>query len=240
MGTTSSFGTIGKTLEERLAFWAMVHDGESAKGGRTQSRVVLELPHEASDAERHEMVRRYTDEFREKGIPFWASIHRPTEENDSRNHHAHVVFTDRPMSRMTDPETGMEQWDFAVEVRKRDKTRHVRVTHPYRQNRDPEMRSRGYVKASRERFAGVVNDVMREAGRPVRYDSRSYRDMGLDVAPMRNVRRMLADKLDKRSFVAMDADWTRRMIDAEMEAAAARRDLSFTRLAEAASSTDEG
>ena len=232
-GTTASFGTIGATLEERLNFWDLVHEHESAKGGRTQSRVVLELPHEATPADRHEIVRRFTDEFRRKGIPFWASIHAPTKANDARNHHAHVVFTDRPMRRMAHPDTGAQVWDFTVAETYRNETRHTRVRHPYRQNRDPEMRSRAYVKASRERFAGIVNAVMERSGNAVRYDARSYKDMGLEVAPMRNVSRILADRLGKQPFAVMDAAWTRTMIDAEIQAAAARRDETFVKLQEA-------
>ncbi len=231
MGTTSSFGTIAGTLEERMAFWDLVHDHESPKGGRTQARVVLELPHEATARERHEMVRLYTEELREKGIPFWASIHEPTRANDSRNHHAHVVFTDRPMRRMRHPETGAEAWDFTVAEVYKTSSRNKLTRYPYRQNRDPEMRDRGYVKKSRQRFADIVNRVMEASGRPVRYDARSYKDMGLDAAPMRNVSRILADKLGTRSFVVMDAEWTRRMIDAEMQAAATRREGTFAALA---------
>jgi hypothetical protein len=68
-GSTASFGTIGDTFEERLWFWKLVNEHESDKGGRTQSRLVLELPREASPLERHEIVRRYTDGmFRTKGL----------------------------------------------------------------------------------------------------------------------------------------------------------------------------
>ena len=59
LGTTASFGTIGETAEERLRFWDLVHEHESDKGGRTQTRLVLELPHEATAGQRHEIVRRF-------------------------------------------------------------------------------------------------------------------------------------------------------------------------------------
>ena len=240
MGQRSSFGTIGDTLAERLAFWDLVHERESDNGGRTQTRMVVELPHEATPDERHEIVRQFTDELRLKGIPFWASIHAPTKDNDQRNHHAHIVCTDRPMKKVPHPDTGVPTWDFAIAVTKIKPVSRNRVTsYPYRQNRDPEMRERGYVKKSRARLAEVVNDVMSQSKSAVRYDPRSYRDMGLDVAPMRNVARVLAEKLGKRSFVVMDADWTRKMIDAEMQAAAARRSTAFVQLQEAESELHE-
>ena len=229
-GTTASFGTIGDTIEERMAFWDLVHEHESDAGGRTQNRLVLELPHEATAEARFQIVRRYAHEFERKGIPFWAAIHAPTKHNDSRNHHAHLVFTDRPMSKMTHPDTGELVWDFTIAEAYKTKSRNTKFKHPYRQNRDPEMRERGYIKSSRARFAQIVNDVMVEHGLGVRYDPRSYADMGLNVAPMANVSRILSDKAKTRSFVVLDAEWTRRMIDAEMQDAAARRTDTFQRL----------
>lgn len=227
-GHTASFGTIGDTIEERLRFWDLVHENESEKGGRTQSRLVLELPHEASPRERHEIVRRYTDDlFRSKGLPYWVSIHAPTKENDSRNHHAHVVFTDRPASKMIDPSTGKEEWDFAITAVSQTKCRHNLTSHPHRQNRREDMRDRGWVKRARSRFAEITNDVMIEAGRGVRYDPRSYKDMGLDASPMKNVKRIITDKAKDQTFVVMDAEWTRRMIDLEMRDAAIRRSATF-------------
>ena len=240
IGQRSSFGTIGDTMEARLAFWDLVHERESDNGGRTQTRMVVELPHEATPDERHEIVRRFTEELRLKGIPFWAAIHAPTKKNDQRNHHAHIVCTSRPMRMMPHPETGVPTWDFAIAVtRTKAASRNRVTTYPYRQNRDPEMRDRNYVKKSRTRLADVVNSVMSESKSGVRYDPRSYRDMGLDVAPMRNVARVLADKLGRRSFVVMDAEWTRKMIHAEMMAAAARRTAAFVDLQEAESELHE-
>ncbi len=239
-GQANSFGTIGDTLEERMRFWDLVHEHESSAGGRTQSRLVLELPHEAPPRARHEIVRRFVKEFEDKGIPYWASIHEPTKDNDARNHHAHVVFTDRPMARMRHPETGEEVWDFTVAETYKKKNR-VRKTHfPHRQNRDPDMRRRDWVKDSRKRFAAIVNDVMVEEGIDVRYDPRSYKDMGLDVAPMKNVNRILADKSRSREFVVMDPEWTRRMIDAEMREASIRRDGTYLRLREVERNIQEG
>ncbi len=230
-GHTASFGTIGDTLDERLRFWDLVHEHESDKGGRTQHRLVLELPHEASAAERHEIVRRYADEmFRSKGLPCWASIHAPTKENDSRNHHAHVVFSDRPAKLMTDPATGKEEWDFAVAELHRKKSRNTVTRYPHRQNRDAATRDRGWVKDARSRFADVTNDVMSRAGKGALYDPRSYKDMGLEASPMRNVTRIIADKTKSRSFVVMDAEWTRKMIDEEVKDAAMRRDATFQAL----------
>ena len=229
-GNTVSFGTIGDTMEKRQEFWELVHKHESVDG-RTQSRLVLELPHEADAKARHEIVRRYVKEFEDKGVPYWAAIHAPTKKNDDRNHHAHIVFIDRPARQIPHPETGEMVWDFTVEQLHRTKTSgNIRRTYPYRQNRDPEMRSRGYIKVARARFSDITNAVMEKHGVGVRYDPRSYKDMGLDVKPMEHVARILTDKSRTQAFAVMDPEWTRKMIDAEMAAAALRRDETYQAL----------
>jgi hypothetical protein len=151
-----------------------------------------------------------------------------------------VVFSDRPMAMMDHPETGERVWDFTVERIHIKPNRVKQISHPYRQNRDPDMRERGWVKKSRARFAAIVNNVMVENGLGVRYDPRSYKDMGLDVTPMANVSRILTDKSKTRSFVVMDAEWTRRMIDAEMQEAALRRDDTYQQLREVERQIQEG
>lgn len=229
-GHASSFGTIGETYEERLAFWDLVHEHEREKDARTQTRLVLELPHEADAETRQRIVKRYCAWFEENGVPYWAAIHQPTKSNDDRNYHAHVVFMDRPAKRMIHPESGEVAWDFTVQVKRRDKTRHTKVTYPHRRKKTEEMRHHGFVKDSRARFAAVANEVLEKAGSKVRYDARSYKDMGLDVEPMADVSRVFADKMKSHDFVAMDAEWTRRMIKQEMEVAAAARDKTFLRL----------
>ena len=222
-GIPASFGTIGDSSEERSRFWELVRTHER-KNGRTQSRMVLELPHEATPQQRLEIVRRVTDGLTADGLPFWAAIHAPTGDNDTRNFHAHIVTTERPMRKMAHPETGEICWDFTVRVLKRKKSSgNVVSSYPYRQNKLSEARLQSYPKKLRSRMEGIVNDVMAEAGSPVRYDSRSYADMGLNVAPMKNVSRILADKRDRRSFVVMDPEPTRRRIALELHVAEARR-----------------
>jgi hypothetical protein len=54
--------------------------------------------------------------------------------------------------------------------------------------------------------------------------------MGLDASPMKNVSRIIADKTKTKTFVVMDAEWTRKMIDEEIRDAAIRRDATFQAL----------
>ena len=229
-GNANSFGTIGKTYEERLKFWDLVNEHEREKDARTQTRLVLELPHEASDKDRQRIVRDFCAWYEERGIPYWAAIHAPTKKNDNRNHHAHVVHMDRPARQMRHPETGVTVWDFTISQKKRDATRHYKTTYPYRQKKSPALRNIDHVKQQRQRFAEVTNSVMAASGNKVRYDARSYKDMGLGIEPMKNVSRVMADKMKSHDYVVMDAEWTRRMIEREMAVAALARDKTLQRL----------
>ena len=229
-GHSNSFGTIGATFAERAAFWDDVNNHEREKDARTQIRLVLELPHEATPAARQEIVRRFTEAYEDMGVPYWAAIHAPTKKNDSRNFHAHIVHGIRPARKMIDPTTGQEAWDFTITTTYKKKNRVTKTRHPYRQNVAAEFRDRNYPRESRARFADVVNQVMKKHGCPIRYDPRSYKDMGLDIEPQKHVSRVIADKLKSNDFVVMDAEWTRAMIEREMQIAAIDRDKTYRKL----------
>lgn len=228
----ASFGTIGSTMAERQSFWEQVHATE-AKNGRTQLRLVLELPHEANDAIRLEIVRRFTwDAFEQNGIPYWAAIHRPTGKNDDRNYHAHIVFTDRPARKMINPQTGEQVWDFTITTQERDSSRHYITKRPFLQNKNRAMSSKDYPKALRQLYAHTANIVLSSHGVPVRYDPRSYKDMGLDIEPMPHTRRIIADKQAAKGYVVRDEHATRQRINRESEQTAHQRSMAWRALVE--------
>lgn len=110
----SSFGTIGDTEEERRQFWRLLEKHER-DNGTVQLGVIAGLPRELSTAGRHEAVRRFTAEmFGASGLPFWAAIHLPDAKGDQRNHHAHILYGDRPCARMEDG-----RWDFEAGAQQR-------------------------------------------------------------------------------------------------------------------------
>lgn len=229
-GTTSSFGTIGTTMADRQKFWELVNQNE-AKNARTQMRLVIELPHEANDATRFDIVRRFTQEaFEKKGIPYWAAIHVPTYKNDDRNYHAHIVFTDRPAKKIINPETGQEEWDFAIATKERDSSRHYITKHPYRQNKDRSLSQKDYPKKLRKLYAQTTNIVLANHALPIRYDPRSYKNMGLDIEPMKHIPRIVADKQSSKGYSVLDDEETRKLINRELERAAITRTKHWNQL----------
>jgi hypothetical protein len=163
------------------------------RGGRIQNRVIAELPFELEGRERVEIVRDFTKKLTEKGLPFWAVIHAPDENNDKRNFHVHIVYSDRPAARMKDPKNpnGPEIWDFEIQDWKTYKSRNRRIFHPYIQNKLAEVsvgrESDTWVPILRERWKDVSNAVMERAGIEKRYDARSYEAMGIQLDPLKHI-----------------------------------------------------
>ena len=224
-----SFGTIGATFEERVNFWTALEEAEAHPSARVQNRLIVELPHEATPQARHEIVSAFCKRFEADGVPYWAALHAPGKDNDSRNFHAHIVYSDRPAKRVLDTADGREKWDFEV-VREYVKASRNRVkTRPERQNKLRAYTKRRFIPDLRKTFSDISNEVLtredvRDAeGAPVRYDHRSYKDMGVDAVPMRSINRIVADKLKDGQITVLDSDYTRKMITAELRQAAAQR-----------------
>ena len=199
--TEFSFGTTGKTEAERLEFWRLAHKYPERANGIIQHRFILQLPKEASAAERLAIVKAFVAPFDapfgvddDRKIPYWAALHAPTADNDPRNFHAHVIVFNRPTKMIPWPEGGddgstdrrlVPTWDFAAVRRIRTKHRNCRDQFPMRQDVPKLLRGR-FVQRERERFASLVNAEMEKAGKAIRYDHRSYAEAGiLDVEPER-------------------------------------------------------
>lgn len=177
----AGFGTLGSTPVERKEFWKKV-EGAERKHGRVQSRIIAELPHEASPEERIRIAVGFCKKLDELGLPYWASIHAPTKKNDSRNHHLHIAYSERPAGKNANG-----QWDFEAVVRKKKKNRTVVSTRPFRQNRAAETRQRDWVKTLRNSYADITNSVLEQGGYEKRLDPRSYRDSGVSKEPTRHL-----------------------------------------------------
>ena len=162
---------------------------EPGRGGRVQNRIIAELPFELDGRERVEIVRNFTNKLTEKGLPFWAVVHAPDQNNDERNFHAHIVYYDRPSSRMKDPRNpdGRDVWDFEIEEEKVFPNRHRRTVYPFRQKKLREANHRTWVPMLRKRWATACNEVMERVGVIKRYDARSYEAMGIQLDPLEHI-----------------------------------------------------
>lgn len=174
---------------------AKINDGRS---GRTQYRIVGELPNELTIEERFSIVRDFARVFEEKKMPFVAVMHAPDHRNDEKNWHFHLDYYDRPSRRIDAAdiahlerrgysterlEPGM--WDFAVVLPKRGRA-NGRST-PLKQNKVSEVSGKRWIKHLRKNLADITNRHMADAGHGRRVDWRSYEEMGIVADPQEHL-----------------------------------------------------
>ncbi|MDL5054803.1 MobA/MobL family protein [Oscillatoria laete-virens NRMC-F 0139] len=171
---------------------------KSGAGGTVQHRLVAELPHELTAAERARLVQQFCshlatiekgEDGKTRGLMYTAAIHAPDAHNDPRNFHLHVVFHDRP-ARLIE---GMGVWDFEI-TEAFERKGVVRIKYPYRQRKlrmvrssdqgtDPDISGRNFIPALRREFARITNETLERAGVGRRYDPRTYEAMGIERTP---------------------------------------------------------
>lgn len=175
-GKPLEVGNIGSTFQERFDFWERVERNERQgieRGGRVQCNIILELPHELSGQERLQILQEFARIFEERQLPHYGVIHKPDDNNDSRNYHAHFAYYDRPSRKL---ENGT--WDFEDP--------------DTRQNKDRESQGAPWVRSLRHRYSEIANRVLEKAGAEKRYDPRSFKDGGVDKIPEKHLGPKLA------------------------------------------------
>jgi hypothetical protein len=141
-------------MSDRARLWNAVEAAEKRKDAQLAREILLNLPHELSDAQRLELVRDFVrSEFVSLGMVADVAIHAPHRQGDDRNYHAHIMLTMRaptgdgfgPKARDWNTADRLEQW--------------------------------------REDWAACQNRALERAGRPERVDHRSLEAQGIDREP---------------------------------------------------------
>ena len=187
------------------------------RGGRIQTRIIAELPHEIDAWQRLAIVEAFTGKLEAKGFPYWAVVHAPDARNDARNVHAHIVYYDRPARRMPHPDTGAPSWDFAITCERRRANRTRVLTRPYRQPKDRASHDRTWIAELRTHWGACCNAVLAEAGIGKRYDLRAYATIGIALAPGVHIPARQYNKERKGALTEAGADLARRQWQAEAD-----------------------
>jgi ATP-dependent exoDNAse (exonuclease V) alpha subunit len=83
-------------FRDREALWNAAEEADKRKDSVPAREVLVALPHELTDLQRRELVEEFAREsFVKHGMVADIAIHRPGEEGDNRNHHAHILLTTR-------------------------------------------------------------------------------------------------------------------------------------------------
>ncbi len=84
------------TFADRETLWNAAEAADRRVDSRPAREILISLPHELSDGQRHALVRAFAAEaLVARGMIADYAIHRPDAHGDERNHHAHIMVTTR-------------------------------------------------------------------------------------------------------------------------------------------------
>ncbi len=84
---------------DRENLWNVIENKEKRCDARLARDFTLSLPHQLNEAQRQEAVTGFLEkQFVARGLVCDFAIHSPHEEGDTRNHHAHVLVTERAIT----------------------------------------------------------------------------------------------------------------------------------------------
>ena len=149
----------------RTSLWNAAEASETRKNSRVAREVILALPHELSDTERHDLTRDMALYLIERyRVAVDVALHSPVkgDGHDPRNHHAHLLFTTRELSHK----------GLGAKTRVLDD----KVTGPQE------------IEIIREVWETLANDALSRAGfTDVKIDRRTLEGQGIDRIPQTHI-----------------------------------------------------
>lgn len=217
-GATRQFLRSFEEWDDKKPFADFV-DG---RGGRVQYRIIGELPYDLTVQERSSILREFSKEFEDRKLPYVAVMHEPDHTNDDRNWHFHLIYYDRPISKMPDG-----RWDFTVSEEYVDKKYNRRIRWPHRQNKlDEVSRDKNWIPKLRKRLAEITNDHLERAHVDRRLDPRTYSEMGIHRNPQEHLGTRHAALEAMGTATPVGYENANKEWDALIAGIAARRDAS--------------
>ena len=171
-----------KNLLTRAVLWNAAEASETRKNSRVAREVILALPHELSDKARAELSRDMGLYLIERyRVAVDVAIHSPVEGDghDPRNHHAHLLFTTR-------------------EVTKDGLGAKTRIL-------DDKVSGPQEIEIIREVWETLANDALERAGFPdAKIDRRTLEAQGLDRIPQTHEGKASKNASAYQSLLAKD------------------------------------
>jgi MobA/MobL family len=140
---------------DRNSFWNRAEQIEKRHDARLAREIEVGLPHELTAQQRQWLVRDFVrEQFVRNGYVVDVAIHAPHGNGDPRNHHAHILVSERTLD-----------GDGFAAVKDRG------------------MNSREQLEKWRAEWEHLVNRHLERHGHAVRIDRRSLQEQGLDREP---------------------------------------------------------
>lgn len=147
---------------DRSTLWNAAEAAEKRKDARVARELILALPHELDDEGREAAARDMAEWLAARyGVAVDVSRHNPDRQGDTRNHHAHLLFTTRAVTA-----EGMGA-----------KTRQL----------DDQKTGPLEVQAIRLAWESIANSALEQAGVAARIDHRSHEELGIELPPQIHV-----------------------------------------------------
>lgn len=165
---------IGTDASERAAFFGEIEQREKRVNALLQRRVVVELPAELAPSDWRQIMEEFAHTFAALNLPYMYVVHLPETDqgSDSRNVHAHLLYFDRPMTRL-----GPHHWVFSSA-------------------KEPKASGPSWMSSCRRRYSELCQERQRAAGALTQgsaglvvrvYDPRSYRKLGIEKKPAKHL-----------------------------------------------------
>ena len=143
------------------------------RAGRVVYKWEAELPRELDEHGRQRYLDGMEGALDDLDITYLLVMHRPDALNHSDNHHVHLLYSDRPVSRTGDGKFDIEK----MFDRDYGRGRHATVHH--RQNKNRAVTERDWTVKLRSVHVTECNRQLEESGAIGRYQLGSFADIGL-------------------------------------------------------------
>jgi len=153
--------------QDRGRLWNEAERVERRRDATLAREIVLALPHEMTDTQRLWLVQDFVREaFVRRGLVADVAIHAPDRNSDLRNHHAHILITERAIGP-----------DGFASIK--DRSSYSKAT----------------LRDWRQKWAQLCNRHLGRHGSPARVDHRSLAAQGVDRRPTRHRGRVATQRM---------------------------------------------
>lgn len=167
---------------DRSTLWNAVERAEKRRDARVAREFEIALPHELSADERYQLTKTFAQDLANRyGAAVDFAIHRPSEDGDVRNHHAHVVMTTRQVTPEGLGEKTLIERENKWLLNAGQPTSHMQL------------------RDIRQAWEEHANRSLMRAGLDIRIDHRSHLERGLEIEPTEHMG-VHAAQMDRRGL----------------------------------------
>jgi hypothetical protein len=181
---------------DRNRLWNEAEQAETRKDATLAREVVLALPHELTDQQREWLVSDFVREaFVRRGLVADVAIHAPDGNSDSRNHHAHILITERTIKGDGKPSEEIRAPEAAAGFSPDRQGDAAPVDPGFAPKKDRSLYGKETLYRWREQWGNLCNRHLGRHGHAARIDHRTLAEQRIDREPTRHLGRVDAQRM---------------------------------------------